>query len=325
MDIYDDVALRRPTSFALNLKRLPTELVHQVIEELPLFRVLQILAHKETHLNNCVLSHKLWRKLFTNAEDITSVIDVFILFVEICRFTASPMAWPDSILALGSSSPRLGRDIRASHVETHLNEAIKSALPQNKKEMYMLKTHATTPYPGHRSQVAIRWKWVKEAKRSLNKAKSRQLITAADLMAQFPEKLMLKKPLDPSQGAPRTNLKHIENALRFRASKALKNRQLLFQFWRAWSRCREAIDNIELVPYDRYLWFFLEMLEEHPTAEENSLDAIVMKLSISPDAKQSKNPAYDYPLEIAAEIEKVLKGISFVYVRSPLVVIDRVQ
>src|SRR6266536_689771 len=69
----DLAALSRPPAFALNLTRLPRELVLKVIDELPLIKILQILSHKNQYLDGCVLMSMKWNQLFRSPADISSV------------------------------------------------------------------------------------------------------------------------------------------------------------------------------------------------------------------------------------------------------------
>ena len=188
----------------------------------------------------------------------------------------------------------------------------------------MLEAHATTTYPGHDADIANRWEWVKDSKRNLNRAKASQLLICADLMSRFPEKLMLKKPLDPSQGPPRKNLKHIEDQLRYLAKQALQHNKLVYPEWMHYHNCKVAVDTIELVPHDRYLWFFMEMLENHPPLADSSVDALVPGLTISAESKQPDGTKSKYPPKIEAAIAVVLNGLSFVYTGYPLLVVPRI-
>jgi len=83
---------------------------------------------------------------------------------------------------------------------------------------------------------------------------------AADLVAEYPGKITLKRPLDPSQNGPRPNNKHLEMNLRNRASIASKDRVLNHSRPK---RCRRGADMIELVPYDKYLQIYLNYTETY--------------------------------------------------------------
>jgi hypothetical protein len=65
--------LSKPPAFALNLTRLPRELVVKVIDELPLVKILQVLSHKNQYLDGCVLNSLKWNGFFRSSADISSV------------------------------------------------------------------------------------------------------------------------------------------------------------------------------------------------------------------------------------------------------------
>lgn len=338
MDIYDDEALRRPKKLHPFLKRLPLELVHQIFQELPLLKILQILVHKDPYLNECVMTHLSWGKLFSDQEDIDRVLDLFILHSEICRFTnaatsslaPAAVGWHfrdySTILALGCNAPDFGFRTNQTQVRLgpQLKVAIDAAIPRRMCEVAMLAAHAATPYPGDNASLATRWEWVKEAKRNLNRAKSRQLTIVADLMSQYPEQVMLKGPFDPAQGQPRKNLKHLEDRLRHSARKALNHSKLVYSDGRFKSGCNLKI---ELIPYDRYLWFFMAVLEEHPILLEDgciSINDMFANLMINSSSDEPESVPFTYPAEIAAGITLVLEGLQFVYTGSPLFVVPRI-
>lgn len=331
MDIFDDVALRRPIAYALNLVRLPNELVYNVLEELPLVKILQILAHKNQRLNHCVLTHQKWRRLFNSQLDIDQVIDNFILYNEICRFTCSKIAAGVWYFNRGCNAREFGTTVKVRDLHQDVVTAIKGLLPSSKQELALLEAHSDAPYPAESSDIAGLWAWVKQAKRRQNKAKNKQLTLVADILAKYPEMLMIKKTLDPAQGSPRKNLKHIETIFRRRAKKVLQNPQLRF---RGTIFCRKGIDNIELVPYDRYLWLFLDTLVAH-SYDHNADDNIdksreylykhMSKLAVSRSESDGGASTDVYPPNIRVKIDKVLEGFGHVYTGSAQLSVERIE
>lgn len=333
MDIHDDLALRRPLSFVLNLRRLPTELVHHILIELPLLKVLQILAHKDQHLTNCVLSSPRWGDIFNNKVHNDELVDLFILYIEICRFTRRKFADGFHILQAGPSRVASETCNNSGTLATLFVTVIEFLLPCNNREMALLTAHATYQHPGGTAPLVDRWQWAKEAKRNQNKEKAQQLLLAADLITNFPTKLMVKKPTDPSQGAPRRNLRHIESGLRLRAKKALQNGQLTFSNGSK-SICRKGTDNIELLPYDRYLCFFMDMLKEHPFEGGINRTATPEMLSRTGEIDGSEigkvdfhdgGSVFEYPAVIRQKIQAILDGLLYVYTGCPQLVVERIK
>jgi hypothetical protein len=331
MDIFDDAALRRPISYALNLRLLPTELVHNVLDELPIVKVLQVLAHKHQDLTNCVLSHQKWRRLFNSQDNVDYVIDEFILYNEVCRFTGSKVSAGSWYFTRGCHAREFGTTVKVYDLREDIIRAVRCLLPSTTREVALLQAHSDKPYPGQQSDVTELWSWIKHAKCQQNKSKSKQLSLVADILANYPEMLMVKKPLDPDQGRPRKNLKHIETRFRLQAKKILQNHRLRF---RGPVLCKEGVDNIELVPYDRYLWLFLDTLKTHPYDEERtrtirdshaSLSAEFDALTMGENALDRSGTTSDYPPEIRAKLEKVLEGLAYVYTGSSQLMVERIE
>jgi len=126
----------------------------------------------------------------------------------------------------------------------------------------------------------------------MNAEEARQVTISANLIAEYPGKLKLKKPLDPSQDGPRKNFGHIGSCLRPRAKKVLKYRKLSHVF----VRCHKGADLIELVPYDSHLQFYLNMLDkyphEKPRLKDEDIDNRMKNVSLD------GGPAATYPDEI---------------------------
>ncbi|KAF7508941.1 hypothetical protein GJ744_008497 [Endocarpon pusillum] len=377
MDPKELVALSKPPSlYGLNLaERLPRELVHMVLGQLPLVKILQILSHKNQYLDECVFGQLEWQFFFSSPADISHVRDLFILYCEIRRFTRKPLT--ANFSELGHGHTRLVRWSRTSSysaedLKRKLIQQIRGELTFNPVDEALLHTWFRSDYPAHGTESSLRtrchwvreaspkdgdlpklkpttnypahadnshlwarWDWVKEAKLKLNATKARQLVIAADLMSRFPEKLMLKKPRDPLQGQ-RTNLAHIEDGFRRRAEKISRDRRIQHQFVRG---CCPGVDNIELVPYDRCLWTFLESLERHPPMNvdlgfrntpqnmplsEEAGQVVDSRSQVAGPGDELCGP-FRYPEDIATSIEVVMDGLMYVYTGSPLLVVPRIQ
>lgn len=66
----ESVQPNRPPAFINGLTRLPRELVHRVLDDLPLIKVLQIISHKIAYLDECILSHLGYRRVFPSQREI---------------------------------------------------------------------------------------------------------------------------------------------------------------------------------------------------------------------------------------------------------------
>ena len=316
----------RPPAYVRNLARCPREIVHQILSDLPIIKVLQILSHKIQHLTDCVLTHIHYQRFFRQPSDRSRIVDHFILYRDVCRFTNLPLSDKWSLMSKNysmDSEPPTLNDIYLCLLETITRILSISQLDQD-----LLQAHSYTPYPVFVStnlqNLWARWNWIKDAKFEQNASKSRQLNMAADLIAKYPGKLILKKPLDPSQDGPRLNAGHVANRLRGDAKRVLRNRNICNR-WHG--NCYPGIDFIELVPYDRFLWFFLDNLETYPLDDpEFEAGQQFQKLSIASAltdttaSDEESTTKFQYPEDIALSIKVVMDGLMYVYTHSRLVV-----
>jgi hypothetical protein len=351
----------QPSALVTNLKRLPLEIVHRILDDLPLVKVLQLLSHKTYHVERCILTHLHLRKLFGSLSDIATVIDYFILFRDIRRYIYQPLTEnlhnaniPPSLrgllamfqgniggvemMSLNYSVLRSEVQFSISHLKYFLIASIREHLQLKPVELDLLRRYASTNFPvtlgSSCENFFMGWLWIKEAKRQMNVVKAGQLAKVADLVMSYPGKVILKKPFDPRQASPRLNIFHIANRFRSDSRKCLRDHTLITSSpnW----RCYPGVDLIELIPYDRYLWLFLDTLEKHPPMDDiEGIEAGLRKVTLSEAMGASsmldgtnrkvQGEKYQYPADITANIKVVMKGLFYVYTGSPLLIIPRVQ
>ncbi|THV50663.1 hypothetical protein BGAL_0141g00130 [Botrytis galanthina] len=82
-----------------SLQKLPREIVHQVLSDLPVIKILSILSWKLPYLDECVLSHRVYGRLFTSQGEISHALNHYPLYREICWFYHWPPADVDSVFA----------------------------------------------------------------------------------------------------------------------------------------------------------------------------------------------------------------------------------
>lgn len=133
---------------------------------------------------------------------------------------------------------------------------------------------------------------------------------------------MLKKPFDPSQDGPRLNNKHIENRLRYTASRTLRDRNLHHQ---KAPKCIEGADVIPLVPYDKYLWSFLDYVESHSSADDVSDKLRDLSIEKPGNIATPEKKLRKYPDEIDADIKIVMSGMNHIYTDSGNPILPRIQ
>ena len=96
-----------------------------------------------------------------------------------------------------------------------------------------------------------------------------------------------------------------------------QNHGLIFH---SYEGCPVNIDGPILVPYDRYLWLFLDAMAAHPNEDGNEIDTKLAKMTIN-----GTSATFRYPEDVAANIKIVLAGLSHVYASSPLHIVNRID
>ncbi|KAJ8066214.1 hypothetical protein OCU04_005299 [Sclerotinia nivalis] len=326
-----------------NLQKLPLEIVHEIMNDLPVIKILSILSWGLPYLDQCVITHITYGRVFRSQNDISHAIKHYTLYREICWFHRWSSADASSVFAM-SCQMLIKNLLPLDLIISNMSRKIRAGLYINAHDLDLLLEHRGSIRPriedtGIQSQGQplnlkkcwIYWNWIKETKLRLNKLKSQELRFAARLIEQYPR--ILKKPLDPSQGAPRPNTTHYVVMFERLAVKSLCDRKL-YHDWNHY-QCKPTTD---LIPYDRYLWLLLETLAKHPldfgiTGLEENLAKVSLqnkeqgtdlgdiKLSTVP----KNNPiVFQYPENIAENLRTVLKGLMYIYTEPPLTV-PRIQ
>ncbi|CZR60137.1 uncharacterized protein PAC_10033 [Phialocephala subalpina] len=304
----ESVLPSRPPAFINGLTRLPRELVHRVLDDLPMIKILQIISHKIPYLDECIRSHMSYRRVFPSQREIDRISDHFILHRDICRWKSISLTQGHVFMTSNPSSSRqlyiygYMSSSQLACTREFMSDEIRKHVTLQDAEVEALAAFASQPLPTLYSSLQeleiwrARWEWIRGAKIKFNKAKAAQWFKAAELIESHPGKLMLKKPLDPSQGPPRPNTAHIAAYLRRTANKILKHRQ----FGPYGDTCRHKINGLVLVPYDRFLWTFLDGVKKCPPE------------------------TFKYPKDIAANLESVLASLTNVDTR-PTGIVNRID
>lgn len=77
--------------FIRHLAKLPRETVHQIFNDLPIIKILQVLSFRIKYLQDCVITHLHYQRLFKE-EDIADLLVIFELYREVKWFTKVPLA-----------------------------------------------------------------------------------------------------------------------------------------------------------------------------------------------------------------------------------------
>jgi len=331
-------AMQGPTpALVTKLQRLPPEIVHQILDCLSLYKLLNLLAHRTPYAAKCVLTHPQLKEVFRSMWDISRVLDCFVLFRDIrlfCRQSVKevyPLSLNYSMLQYGNNS----RDDLVDTVIDKMTDDVRDHLRLELHDIDLLRSSTDYPAPLDVTFESLlnRWLWIKRAKKRMNEAKADQWNKAADLLTSYP--ILLKKTHDPSQAGPRKNIAHITGRFRGNAKRCLNDIRLEHARDRP---CVPRVDLIELVPYDRYLWYFLKMLQKHPPA--NDVDALAASLhnvtlslneAMAPSTierrrlSQVQGESYDYPPTIITSLQVAMDGFFYIHTGSSLLVLPRVR
>ncbi|PQE29529.1 AAA ATPase central domain protein [Rutstroemia sp. NJR-2017a WRK4] len=319
----------------MDLKAIPTPwppAVHQVFDDLPIVKVIRILCYRLDYLNECVLTHLHYGKLFSSSQDIALAVEYFTLFRETRVFRNKALAPPKSPLAQvpgPHSSTTFGDIINICQMGI---VEIRACLDIPSPDLDLLTKYGRSPRPqlvdpfedarAWLQHGRSYWQWVKEAKSNLNAQKADQIKLAADLVERYPH--VVKQTTDPRQDVAERNISHISSRLRSFANQALRDRKLTHF---SPGSVKAPLYLIEIIPYDRYLWLMLDTLEKHPFHMESpELEETFQKMVLEPqplpmnldklpllctaDKKESDS---QYPEEIAGHLRTALKGLAYVY------------
>ncbi|TEY52448.1 hypothetical protein BOTCAL_0258g00180 [Botryotinia calthae] len=338
---------REPPVVVRSLQKLPREIVHQILSDLPFIKILSILSWKLPYINECVLSHMVYGRLFRSQGEISHVLDHYTLYREICWFHSWPAANAKSLFA---RSPQmiLSHWENLDYMIKEMRRLIRAGLNINYRYIDLFVKYGR-PRPRNTdinfdwnvSPFDLEscwnyWNWVKFAKMQLNQRKSEQIKFSARLIEKYPR--ILKRPLDPSQGTPRPNTTHIVVMLDRLAMKTLKNRKFLHYWGLNQSLRKSSRYVIELVPYDLYLRLLLDTLAKYPLdVEVTGLEETLANVSLHNGAQgatlentesatmiERQPNDFKYSDDIANSLRTVLKGLMYIYTE-PSLTIPRVQ
>jgi hypothetical protein len=257
---------QRVPSVVRQLVQLPRELIHQVIDDLPLFKILQIACFDIAYMDETILSHYHYQRLFPTAEDLAKTKAYFKLYLEISKCLQWPRDDPSSPLSLNvASSAHLQR---RESVCYHLHNRIYAALREVEPHIELLNQYSATPIPltwdsSHVSMLKERWETISAAEAAINGAKARQLNLLADFKARYPD--MLRWTYDVVVDRLKLNTEHIVSRFRVDARIVLQTRFLTKSLHVKYAFRH---DTLPLVPYDWCLRLFVAMLDRFPIEEE---------------------------------------------------------
>ncbi|KAL6720788.1 hypothetical protein ACLMJK_002713 [Lecanora helva] len=338
-------APKRITTATQRLSILPREIVHQILDYLPLISVLQSASCQEasSYFDLCLIGHPQYKHIFPDHHRLTEIRDLFIIFYIL--LTSLDMTIPlEGVLSasgpdfrdnpimerrvehfLGApvfrtlnSLPHIRRLSLNTVASKFKNAHLRSFGPQdfrllhdNEFENFALNPTARKFKKARlRSFVPMNLRLLCDQWHSLKVLEStinEMWASEIDKMASIYEAFpkLLKLSSNPSQDA-RSNAEHVHKGLRATA------RSVRFNDWstqRLRGRQYFKYHLMPLVPFDWCLRLFVRKLHEDPKAV--GLNGSMIQAA---NSKNTKKPAsFEYPLTVIEDIKTVLAGIGYVY------------
>lgn len=260
--------------------------MHQIIEDVPLFRIIQMAASLEdpTYFYECLVSHPIIRDLglFPSTHHLSHIGSLYGLYYDIgksetlrdrggvnAREASSPLAKSLNVIMLDNGeAPFKTYDV----LRDYLLQCITSMLIPSKgqREAWIWEAEIQAYLKGRISQDWHRntledmqqfWERKQDGRRSNNARKSAQIDQTADIFECFPAGM--KKTSDPSPLA-RPNSNHIVSNLRSYSNVfARKDKYPKIRPWRSGNHLFQ-FDIFPIVPVDAWLRLFVDTLKKHP-------------------------------------------------------------
>ncbi|KAF8346591.1 hypothetical protein F5887DRAFT_959883 [Amanita rubescens] len=262
------------------LSSLPVEVVHKILTDIQLVRILHILCvHDEPYVEACVASHYDIGKVLP-AERLSKIKQFFMLYLDIIRLHRHPALDRPHIAPLECDAQTFaGKGGSADSVISYQYDPFHEAL----------QPHASGPIPSLYQVDATdvgslrhMFEALNGAEQAMNKKKSDQLKRLAQMMIEYP--LSLKMLSDRSQEVRRNDQHRIDQLMVL--SERMLHGQILDQSFVATRYF--AMRGLFVVPYDRLLRGFLKVLKRYPEDK------------------------HEYPPEMVT----VMQGMRQIYVRS---------
>ncbi|KIK02765.1 hypothetical protein K443DRAFT_131735 [Laccaria amethystina LaAM-08-1] len=241
----------RYSSVAGRLPKLPRELVHKILDDISLVKVLELVSsHDIPYIDECVSTHFHLRQLLP-PDVLPEAKSYFLLYNTLCeRRRRQPLP----------NLPQLAHDA----------QVLLQAKPSRRVDIIaIIKVEILKDLEAYAPffPYSVTWLWdlfnvIDASEKKLNAVKSDQLKRMAELMVEYPG--MLRDYQDPSQ-EQRRNADHTIAKLLLLSERIKRPQMLSGKFV---GRYIFIQHNFHLVPYDRYLGAFLKVLDRFPSEDD---------------------------------------------------------
>ncbi|CAG8270295.1 unnamed protein product [Penicillium salamii] len=266
------------TSLVKSLSSLPTELAHQIIDDLRVKDILKLLGYDNERVTACIASHTVCRDLFdlTSDENIAKIRFAAQFYRELFREVSPPLS-AEGWLEHRWLSPNIhcvalkDRDLILLEIRDHIHTELylhwrKLDLTQLGAPDYPELNHHSALPPWNRfsfEDMKERWEEIKKAKAVLFKMRSSELDWASDMLEANPD--ILKRTLDPHQER-RPNTTHIVSRMQNDSGKILRASGQKFVQVEHFK-----YEFFEVIPFDSALVELLAMMDKHRIVKGDQL------------------------------------------------------
>ncbi|KAJ5467253.1 hypothetical protein N7475_005005 [Penicillium sp. IBT 31633x] len=310
-----DSARPRMGSIVTSLATVPTELAHQIIDDLRVWDILRLLCYENERVDACIVSHPICRDMFDLDSDPAALKKTRFaaqfyreLLADLNKKFVPTEYWSERYLGMNIHciAPKEYRDImsmmrRRIHGELCKHWAA-TDLTQLGAYDYPELTEYTCPSVHRYSfqDMKERWQAIQKAKAILFKERSSELHWAANFLEENPD--IIKRTLDPEQKR-RSNTAHIVSRMRSNADKILRATRQRFvrsEHFR--------YEFFEIIPFDSALGELLDMMQKYGITSD---DKVIVGDHVNSDGSTLQ------PSSISGLARVLVEGMAYFY-PSPL-------
>lgn len=247
-----------------HLVTLPRELIHKVIDSLCLSQVLSLALHNVPYIDECILGHFNYKRLFQEPSQLHKSTEYFRLYYRILFSLCISPHKHTSRLAVHPAWSNITYSELVAHLHIQVVHLIDKVTP---REAELAVLSALSPTPLHTvwdssdlQHLQFRWTSLSEVTRTLNVKKSEQLQRLRALALEYPGQLRVDLGIPDYKG----NVNHMTNNLEWRAKDLLRPRRGI-----GGKRAYPFKKGLPVLPYDRHLRLFLKVLERYPLPDKD--------------------------------------------------------
>lgn len=300
------------SSIVCNIAAMPTELAHQIIDDLRVWDVLKLLCYDNDQVDACIMFHPVCRNMF--GADLETLAK--------SKFAAH--LYRDIFMAVGKSFVQepwrgtnyLGTNIHCLVPEKHgkilnyMNERIHDELnihwckldltrfgaPAYSNEFGNIHPKNSYSFEEHKKW----WHEIQKAKATLFHLRASELRWTADMLEANSD--ILKRTLDPAQEI-RPNTAHIVSRLRYGADAIMRSPNEKFVLSEHF-----IYDFLGIIPFDSALDRLLYMMQKHGLTEGDRV--VVSNTIILPGGTS-------HPSSIVKSVQVIVDGMPKFYISPP--------